>query len=267
MFFPQVDPSRHQDRDQPAQNRPLAPVISCPVVRSGSKIACCWREAFQYPLPLATSGNLTPGGADFYQVQPGTDSALDRAGPCRVQFSSQLRLSLFDGQGNLLVQSDGQSFGQPDPVIDQHVSQGDDVVEVQSLSGCGRLYAVNVVDTGVRPVSNARPGPQFFRGEAFAPLPSATSTTTRSPTSWHPTASTWEPGMGPSSRPRPAEHSSTPPQSLLPTAIAVGDFNGDHNLDVAVALEATDSIAIELGNGDGTFQVPETIGLPAGKSA
>ena len=48
-----------------------------------------------------------------------------------------------------------------------------------------------------------------------------------------------------------------------PSAIAVGDFNGDHNLDVAVALAGTDSISIFLGNGDGTFQPAiATIGLP-----
>ena len=56
-----------------------------------------------------------------------------------------------------------------------------------------------------------------------------------------------------------------PPRSSIPTpdpsAIAVGDFNNDHKLDVAVALGATDSVSISLGNGDGTFQPASTIGL------
>ena len=46
-----------------------------------------------------------------------------------------------------------------------------------------------------------------------------------------------------------------------PTAIAVGDFNNDHGLDVAVALADADSISISLGNGDGTFKPASTIGL------
>ena len=46
-----------------------------------------------------------------------------------------------------------------------------------------------------------------------------------------------------------------------PSAIAVGDFNNDHKLDVAVALADTDSISISLGNGDGTFKPASTIGL------
>lgn len=46
-----------------------------------------------------------------------------------------------------------------------------------------------------------------------------------------------------------------------PTAIAVGDFNGDGKLDVAVANRASNSISILLGNGDGTLQPASTIVL------
>jgi hypothetical protein len=48
-----------------------------------------------------------------------------------------------------------------------------------------------------------------------------------------------------------------------PTAgFALGDFNGDGNLDIALALENTspDAISVFLGNGDGTFQPPITTG-------
>ena len=39
-----------------------------------------------------------------------------------------------------------------------------------------------------------------------------------------------------------------------PQSVAVGDFNGDHNLDLAVADTLSGSIDILLGNGDGTFR-------------
>ena len=51
-----------------------------------------------------------------------------------------------------------------------------------------------------------------------------------------------------------------------PTALAVGDFNGDGRLDVAVADAGINGVgqgvSILLGNGDGTFQAP--IFYPAG---
>jgi hypothetical protein len=40
----------------------------------------------------------------------------------------------------------------------------------------------------------------------------------------------------------------------LPFANAVGDFNGDHILDIAVANYNSNNVSILLGNGDGTFQ-------------
>jgi hypothetical protein len=49
----------------------------------------------------------------------------------------------------------------------------------------------------------------------------------------------------------------------LPTYIVTADFNGDGIPDVAVAGgTAGNQVAIQLGNGDGTFQAPTTITLP-----
>ena len=47
-----------------------------------------------------------------------------------------------------------------------------------------------------------------------------------------------------------------------PSALALGDFNGDGNTDIAVADAANNSVSILLGNGDGTFAAPIT--YPAG---
>src|SRR5881392_3733583 len=37
-------------------------------------------------------------------------------------------------------------------------------------------------------------------------------------------------------------------------SVALGDFNGDKVQDLAVANEGEDTVAVLLGNGDGTFQ-------------
>ena len=44
--------------------------------------------------------------------------------------------------------------------------------------------------------------------------------------------------------------------------IAVGDFNGDGKLDIAIAT-GYNTISIFLGNGNGTFTAGPTVGLPA----
>jgi hypothetical protein len=44
------------------------------------------------------------------------------------------------------------------------------------------------------------------------------------------------------------------PGESSPSAIAVGDFNGDHKLDIAIANFLISEISVWLGNGDGTFQ-------------
>ena len=44
------------------------------------------------------------------------------------------------------------------------------------------------------------------------------------------------------------------PVGMTPAAIAVGDFNGDGKIDIAVANTGSGNVSVLLGNGDGTFQ-------------
>ena len=46
---------------------------------------------------------------------------------------------------------------------------------------------------------------------------------------------------------------SMPPTGSFPTSLAVADFNGDGNADIAVSNDRSNTISILLGNGDGTF--------------
>jgi FG-GAP-like repeat/FG-GAP repeat len=47
-----------------------------------------------------------------------------------------------------------------------------------------------------------------------------------------------------------------------PESVTVGDFNGDGRLDLATVNSGTDTVAILLGLGDGTFQAPQDFGVP-----
>ena len=54
------------------------------------------------------------------------------------------------------------------------------------------------------------------------------------------------------------------PVGTSPAAIAVGDFNGDSKLDIAVANAGSGDVSLLLGNGDGTFQA--AVNYSAGNS-
>lgn len=51
-----------------------------------------------------------------------------------------------------------------------------------------------------------------------------------------------------------------------PDAVAVGDFNGDGKLDLAVANFADNTVTILLGNGDGTFTAASGSPIPVGSA-
>src|SRR5260370_1085672 len=47
---------------------------------------------------------------------------------------------------------------------------------------------------------------------------------------------------------------------LLPRSVAVDDFNGDGQQDLAVANNVSNNVSVLLGNGDGTFQAAQSVG-------
>jgi hypothetical protein len=62
-----------------------------------------------------------------------------------------------------------------------------------------------------------------------------------------------------------AVHTAQDAKLSVPSAIAVGDFNGDGFLDLAVTDSANNNVTILLGKGDGTFTAPVT--YPTGTGA
>jgi hypothetical protein len=55
-------------------------------------------------------------------------------------------------------------------------------------------------------------------------------------------------------------------EGQAPCAVATGDFNGDGFPDLAVASECTSGASVYLGNGDGTFTLAPTSGIPGANS-
>ena len=55
------------------------------------------------------------------------------------------------------------------------------------------------------------------------------------------------------------------PTGYLPTAVVQGDFNEDGKMDLAISNGGDNTIYVFLGNGDGTFGVPEVL-FTAGQS-
>ncbi len=209
------------------------------------------------PIGSALPGNLTPGGADYYEVQPSSDGRLI-AQTHAESGSLLLRLSLFDSQDHLLVQSDGQSLGRLDALIDQHVAAGFDILEVQSLAGAG-AYSLSTSLTPASDPSQSLALAPSFQGTGFAPIAVGDFTNNGivdivAPDGVHL-------GTGDGTFEAPSATGALADPTTYPTAIAVGYFNGDRNLDVAVALGGTDAVSISLGNGDGTFEPATTIGL------
>src|SRR5207237_7709294 len=49
-------------------------------------------------------------------------------------------------------------------------------------------------------------------------------------------------------------------RGTCPCAVAVGDFNVDGHLDLAVADYLSDNVSVLLGNGDGTFYPTQSVG-------
>src|SRR5258708_30964302 len=46
-----------------------------------------------------------------------------------------------------------------------------------------------------------------------------------------------------------------------PSSVAVGDFNGDGTMDLAVVNRNSGTVSLLLGNGDGTFQAAQSVAV------
>jgi hypothetical protein len=223
-------------------------------------------------IPLGTpqgahSGTVGPGSPVFFQINPASDALLiaHLTAP-----GLRTRLALLDSQGQLVVQSDGQSANDPDDVLAQHIGAGTDYLELQSLAGSGNYTLTTQLTESSQPgVVGLGTLPSFspsaivagdFNGDGRTDLAVGGSDSS----SFQAGASEVEVLL---SKGDGTFQTTTPTSlgSLSPSFLLAGDFRGDGHTDLAVAGKDNTSLQNEvevlLGRGDGTFQTQAPINL------
>jgi hypothetical protein len=214
-------------------------------------------------IPLAlgpaqtVNGTVAPGAPLFYRITP------DAAGLLTAQVhavGAEARLSLLNAQGQVLVQSDGQSRADTDPLINQHLPASNvGYLEVESLAGAGNAALTTQFTAASDPFatiprsSTAANSAQVVLGDFnddgipdYVTIDGVHLGTT---------AGVFLPAI--------------PGTSLVlgnesPFEIVAADFTGRGiNTDLAVSYKGSNEVRILLGNGDGTFRAATVIGLPA----
>jgi hypothetical protein len=193
-------------------------------------------------------------GIDSYRL----DTAAGERLVAVVQATPGLttRLVLRDGQGNVLMQSDGQSAAPGVNLIQVYVPPGAVSLDVQDLGGAGAYTLTTTLTPAAAPSQpiavTSSPSSIVtgdFAGNGFADIA---------------TADLWSSDI--SVILSNGDGTFQPPRSYAvgnnPGSMVVGDFTGDGRLDLAVS--DADGVQLLPGNGDGTFQPPRTTSVPAG---
>ena len=191
------------------------------------------------------TGTLAPGEVAFFQIDPNTDGRL----VARVHAEgATTRLSLLDVQGQVLMQSDGQSPGNFDDQIDLHLPAGPNYLEVESLGGAGTYTLTTTLTPGAPPfqpipagVAPTSPVAGDFNGDGRTDLAVANFGFSDVSVLLGNGDGTFQDQV----RYAAGDH---------PSALVAGDFNGDGRTDLAVANWGSDDVSVLLGNGDGTFR-------------
>jgi large repetitive protein len=244
---------------------PANPSATAPLVLPAAVMSSAEQRAVITLGTATTPVGIAAGGVNVYAIEPTADGRLI-AQTLAASNSLELRLSLYDGQGNLLVQSDGQLSGRINPAIDQHVAAGTGFIEVQSLSGSGTYSLSTLFTPSSDPGQTVQLPPDFETYDGYGPIAVGDFTNNGILDLVAPDGVHLGTGDGTFEAPAAGAALDDPSAYDEPTAIAVGNFNGDGDLDVALTLAGTDSVSISMGNGDGTFQAATTIGLPSGSA-
>jgi hypothetical protein len=204
---------------------------------------------------LPAGGVLAPGGSAYFWVVSTTDALLSAT---VVASGSAVRLSLCDARGVPLVVSDAGPDGASGPRVDEHVSAGRSLLEVQSLGG----VAVYHLSADLTPAASPRQTvPVAFPNDA-APMAIGAfvrpgSRDLLAPDGVHPGA-----GDGTFGPPLPG----WPPAGDAAadvSAIVAAPFFGGSLLDAAVETYSGGSGSVQLlqNEGGGTFAANQALSI------
>jgi hypothetical protein len=214
--------------------------------------------AIPIALGTSTTRTLAAGNSVFYQVSP---TALGKLTAQVDAGGAALRLSLRNGQDQVLMQSDGPSPASASSdariQIAVDVPAGPDYLEVENLGG-GNGASTFTLTTALTPVNPARTLPTHtfniplnpeamvtgdFNGDGITDLVTINSYYRLNSVSVFL-------GNGDGTFQPPVTYD----VGNYPEALATGDFNGDGRPDLAVVNTLSRDVSVLLGNGDGTFQ-------------
>jgi hypothetical protein len=215
---------------------------------------------------LTTGSLLATDNVDFFAISLPQSGRL--VAQVHADASLRTQLTLFDVNGAMLVQSDGQSALDTDDLIDQflEIPAGSQTMylEVQALAGAGTYTLATNFLAQPFPFPAIVPNPVGAGPEALVQadfngdgrLDLATANAAGGSVSVLL-------GNGDGS----FQAATTIPLGKAPTALVVGDFNRDGRPDLAVADAGSNSVVILLGDGDGSFRIGQTLAVGTRPSA
>jgi len=225
------------------------------LMRGGAQIAVSAAVDF-LPHPTAeVSGRAATGQApDVFRITVTSESRL----VAHVHATGfDTRLSLLDGTGAVLIQSEATSPTNLDDLIDQHVTAGVYFLAVEGRTGSGAFdlaATLTPASSPGRPVTGAGYAMTVvtadLNGDGAPDLITANLYTNNLDVLF---------GLGDGTFRPPVEY----PVGSGPVSLIVRDFNRDGLPDIAVANQFSDDVSVLLGTGAGAFS-PE-VRVAAGK--
>jgi hypothetical protein len=200
------------------------------------------------------TGNLSSAGStELYHVPVDADGLLT-AQVHPLGFST--RLSVLDGQGNILIQSEASSAQDPDDHVTLHVTPGDYFLMVQGLSG-GGSFQLGTSFTDAEPPSQLLTSGTGSYSVAVADLngdhiPDVVIS------DFYGSQVLVDLGVGDGTFQPPIAI----PVGLNPLFVTTADLTGNGIQDIITANLGSNDVSILMGNGDGTFR--PAIEVPAG---